>query len=334
MDTKRTCKVNEDIDDLTISIGTFDNYEVLEKCLRSIFDNNSQLKYKVFVVDNDSMDDSAAKIENAFPQAILIRKKAKLGFCGTHNLVISKSQSRYVLILDDDTVILPGTLEKMVAFMDSHMEVGMAGCRTLNPDGTFQKSFGVIPSLKTQFMETFRLSDYWPEELYSKVNTVKEVEWVNGPFMLVRSEVLKEVGAFDEYYYTIVCEADWCYRIRKAGWKVVYVPEAEIIHEGALITESKDILTQMRFYVNVYYFFHKHYSWLSSLMLRPVMMFRAVSRMACFLVLSGLRSDIKEESRKRSRLAWEVMKLSLSPVPYKLPKRLSYPQGLYEEKRA
>ena len=159
----------------------------------------------------------------------------------------------------DDTIIFKGTLEKMVSFMDHHPEVGMAGCKTLNPDGSFQKSYGLVPSLKTEFLTSFGMSSLWPDRLYKDVSSVRDVEWINGPFMLVRRQVLEEVGAFDEHFYTVVCEAEWCQRIRKAGWRVVYVPEAEIVHTGALITQSKSLITMLRVYVNTFYFFHKHY---------------------------------------------------------------------------
>lgn len=310
-------------DDLTISVGTFENFRVVEKCLRSIYESKPQLRFKVFIVDNASKDDSALKIETAFPQVTLIRSKTKLGFCGTHNLVIRQNQSRYVLVLDDDTIILKGTLEKMVAFMDACPEVGIAGCRTLNPDGTFQISYGLVPSLKTEILIALKLSDFWPNKLYNNNSSIQEVEWVNGPFMLVRSEVLKEVGAFDETFYTVVCEADWCYRIRQEGWKVVYVPEAEIIHSGALITASKNYVTQLRYYVNRYYFFHKHYSRVASILLRPIMMLGAILRMFYFISVLVLQPGNYREAQKKIRVTWKVIRLSLSATPYKFPEELS-----------
>ena len=307
------------VDDLTISIGTFDNYKIVKKCLSSIYENSPNLKFKVFVVDNDSSDDSVSRLASEFPQATFIKAKSKLGFCGTHNLVIRRSQSRYVLVLDDDTIILKGTLKKMVAFMDDHREIGIAGCKTLNPDRTFQKSYGLFPSLKTELLIALKLSDFWPDSLYKDNSSVQEVEWINGPFMLVRSELLKEVGAFDEHYFTIVCEADWCYRIRKAGWKVVFVPEAEIIHSGGFITGAKDYATLIRTYVNRFYFFYKHYGRIASIMLRLIMMLGAILRIIYFLSIYFLQRHYSLEARKRIKVAWQVIKLSLSRYPYNFP---------------
>ena len=179
------------MDDLTISIGTLDNYPVLERCLRSIYEEDAPwLTYRVWVVYNGSGDDDTIpnRIETFFPQVTLVRKSGPLGYCATHNLVLSQCESRYVLILDDDTIVPRGTLARMVAFMDAHPAVGMAGCKTLNPDGGFQKTYGLLPSLRTELLNVLRPDSFWPDRLYEDTLTVREVEWLNGSFMLARSE--------------------------------------------------------------------------------------------------------------------------------------------------
>lgn len=220
--------------DLTISIGSVGKYDVLERCLRSIFENDDGTpSIEVRVVFNARGNDGVCeRIEADFPRVRVIRRDNPLGYCAAHNLVLNDARSRYILVLDDDTVVSRDTLRRMVAFMDAHPRTGLSGCKTLNADGSFQRTYGLYPSLRTEFMNTFTRCSLMPRYLYRDVDSVREVNWLNGSFMFARSETAREVGGFDERYYTYACEADWCYRIRKAGWAVVYVPRAEIVHVG------------------------------------------------------------------------------------------------------
>jgi GT2 family glycosyltransferase len=313
--------------DLTISIGTIGNYPVLERCLRSIYKEDFLgLSYEVWVVYNGSGNDGVVeKIEENFPQVSLIKKRHPLGYCVTHNLVLRQCNSRYVLVLDDDTLVQDGTLFKMVGFMDAHPTVGIAGCKTLNADGTFQKTYGVLPSLRTEFRNVFRSSGFWPDHLYQDTSSYREVQWLNGSFMFVRSEVLKEVGLLDEHYYTYVCESDWCYRISKAGWRVVFVPEATITHIGgehSINTTTKKYVNLVRHHVNRYYYFYKHYNSLSNFLLRPIMICGASLRILYFLLLYFFKPAIRDRAKVRIKAFCTVIKISLLPRPYNLPEEL------------
>jgi GT2 family glycosyltransferase len=315
--------------DLTISIGTIGNYPVLERCLRSIYKEDSPgLSYEVWVVYNGSGNDGVVeKIEENFPQVSLINKRHPLGYCVTHNLVLRQCNSRYVLVLDDDTIVQNKTLLKMVRFMDAHPKVGIAGCKTLNADGTFQKTFGVLPNLRTELRNIFRSSGFWPDHLYKDISSYREVPWLNGSFMFVRSEVLKDVGLLDEHYYTYVCESDWCYRISKSGWQVVFVPEATIIHIGgehSLNTTSKRYVNLVRYHVNRYYFFHKHYNEVSLFILRPLMVCGVSLRIFYFLLLYLFKPIIRDIAKERIKAFCTVIRISLLPKPYNFPESLQF----------
>jgi GT2 family glycosyltransferase len=317
------------MEDLVISIGTLDNYHTLAKCLHSIYrEDSSHLSYQVWVIYNGSGDESITeRIEQNFPQAKLIKRKGPLGFCATHNIVLSQCKGRYILILDDDTIVQKETLSSMVFFMDTHPKVGIAGCKTLNPDGTFQKTYGLLPSLKAEFLHIFKPSSFWPNRLYKDISSVREVGWLNGCFMLIRYEVLKEVGLLDEHYYTYSCEADWCYRIQKAGWQVVYVPNAEIIHTGGehSINTNNTVKTYsnlLRYHVNRYYFFYKHYHRFAFFLLRPVMILGASSRVAYFSLIYSLKPNMRLLAISRLKAFLGVIKISFSSKPYNLPKGL------------
>ena len=310
--------------DLTISIGTLGSFDTLQSCLDSIRQEDAPgFTYQIWVVYNGSGDPQiAARIQRTFPEVKLITRPHPLGFCVTHNLVLRQCESRYALVLDDDTIVPKGTLPAMVAFMDASPDVGIAACKTVNPDGTFQRTYGLLPSLTTEFIGIFRPASFWPDSLYKDISAVRSVDWLNGSFLLVRAAVLATVGVLDEHYYTYACEPDWCYRIRKAGWRVAYVPHVCIVHTGgehSINTTVKRYSNLVRHHVNQYYFFHKHYSAASLLLLRPIMIAQAAVRFLRYVALYVLRPASRDVAAPRIRAFLKVMLLSVLPKPYNLP---------------
>jgi GT2 family glycosyltransferase len=260
----------------------------------------------------------------------LIRRPGPLGYCATHNLVLNDADGRYVLVLDDDTVLPRGTLPGIVAFMDAHPDVGLAGCKTLNADGGFQKTFGLVPSLRSEFVNAFRADSFWPDHLYEDLSSVREVQWLNGSFMLVRREALQIVGGLDEHYYTYVCEPDWCFRMHKAGFKVVYLPDIAITHVGGEHSinnkmKATNRLNLVRYHVNRFYFFRKHYGALPTLLLRPIMFTGSLARAALYSALYLFKPELREVAGAKLKACGDVVRLTLSPRPYVLPARLRKP---------
>jgi GT2 family glycosyltransferase len=318
--------------DVAISIGSLGDFEVLKRCLESLAGNATPaLRYEIWVVYNGpGGDGTVERIRASFPEVRLIVEPGPLGYCATHNLVLRQCHARYVLILDDDTIVARGALPRMIRFMDAHPDVGMSGCRTLNPDGSFQVTYGLYPSFRTELRNIFIADSFWPAHLYRDPGRMRDVDWLNGSFMLVRSAAIQQVGILDERYYTVVCEPDWCYRIRKAGWRVVYVPDAEIVHVGNLYSRKNKLTarnhaTLVRYHVNRYYFFRKHYGAWAAEVLRPVM----IAGSALRLVLYGLRflrsRGADEAAGVRVRTFGEVLKLSLGRAPHRMPAHLNGP---------
>ena len=310
--------------DLTISIGNIGNFEQLETCLQSIYGTDrEEISFEVWVVYNGVQDDGVTdRIQATFPRVVLLKRRGPLGYCAVHNLVMSQCKSRYVLVLDDDTIVAPGTLSKMVRFMDANPDVGMAGCKTLNRDGTLQKTYGLLPTLQTELSNAFMGAGFWPDRLYQNTSVVKDVEWLNGSFMFARSSALEQAGLLDERYYTYVCESDWCYRITQAGWRVVFVPDATIVHIGgehSLQTTRKPYVNIVRYHVNRYYYFRKHLGRARMLLLRPIMTLGAANRMMYFWLVWLASPSRREEARTRIKAFWTVMGLALSARPDEMP---------------
>jgi GT2 family glycosyltransferase len=324
--TSPDARAREALPDLAISIGTLGRVEMLERCLATVYEEDDpDLRFEVWVVYNGSEDPAIVRrIRDELPRVRLIVRRGPLGYCGTHNLVLNEAPARYVLVLDDDTLVPKGLLPAMVRFMDENPRVGLAGCKTLNVDGSHQPSFGLVPTLRSELTNAFRPDSFWHPELYRDPDAVKDVEWLNGSFMLVRREALLAVGGLDEHYYTYVCEADWAERFRRAGWRVTYVGTVAIVHEGGehsinnklTVTNAANVV---RYHANRFYFFRKHHGAAAVWVLRPLMAIGSALRLAFYL--PWLRGDAERRAvgRAKIRAFWRVIRLSLGPRPWEMP---------------
>lgn len=313
--------------DVAVTIGNLGSEVYLEPCLRSIYAEDAPgFTYSVLIAFN-GFDDGGLmrRIARSFPQASLLYRRNKLGYTGTYNLLMQASTARYVLILDEDTVVPKGTVPAMVAFMDAHPEVGIAGGTTLNPDGSFQKSYGVMFDLGSELLNALHLSTFWPEHLYRNLTHWRTVDWLNGSFMLVRQTTVDEVGLLDEYFYTFGCEADWCLRIARAGWKVAFVPEVAITHVGgdhSINTTVKSYDAVVRSHINRYFFFRKHYSPLAQGLLRPIMTLGACLRLLKFLALYSVVPSRRAEAAPKIRAFAKIALLGFAREPWRLTPEL------------
>jgi len=218
--------------DLTISIISADNLTLLLPCLRSVFASTHRLTLEVFVVDNASTDGTAEAVAAEFPQVKVIRNTRRLGFSTNNNLVLRQGQGRYLMLLNDDTVVLDGALDTLVAFMDDHPEAGAVGSYLLNPDRSLQAAFASFPH---PVIEAILPATSWTLAKARRQRGPFEVDSVCGAAMLVRREVLDQVGVLDTAFDPIYSEeVDWCYRIRQAGWKIYALPQSRVIHYGSV----------------------------------------------------------------------------------------------------
>lgn len=218
--------------DLTISIISADNLELLLPCLRSVFATTQRITLEVFVVDNASGDGTAEAIAAEFPQVKIIRNAQRLGFSTNNNLVLRQGQGRYLMLLNDDTLVLNGALDGMVAFMDAHPEAGVVGSYLLNPDLSFQVAFASFPH---PVVEAIRPATNWMFRKAQQQQQPLEVDSVCGGAMLVRRQIVEQVGMLDTAFDPIYSEeVDWCYRIKQAGWRIYSLPQSKIIHYGSV----------------------------------------------------------------------------------------------------
>jgi len=217
---------------ISIIIVSFNTKELLKNCLKSLMTYGQWLMVngEVIVIDNASKDSSSEMVKKEFPKVKLIANKHNLGFATANNQGIKASKGESVFLLNSDTEVKPGVLEKLVEFIKSHSGVGVIGARLLNPDGSIQPSVYHFPSLWRAIKE------YWLDkkgeyEKYAPIGErVVNVEAVTGAAMLIPRRTIEKIGLLDERYFMYFEDLDYCQRVKRGGLKVYYLPEAEILH--------------------------------------------------------------------------------------------------------
>lgn len=291
--------------DLTLSIISADNLELLLPCLQSIFDNTGQVSLQVFVVDNASSDGTAAAVSDAFPEINVIQNLEKLGFSSNNNLVLEQSQGRYAMLLNDDTLVRAGALDHMVAYMDAHPHVGAAGAYLLNPDGSFQPSYARFPH---PLLEGLLPTTIWTHRITAHNGQPFAVDSVCGAAMLVRRQAMQEVGLLDTAFDPIYSEeVDWCYRIKKAGWEIVTLPQAEIIHYGSqtmnrVVPRKYELLLSHKLH-----YFRKHNGSVAANIYRAALGLTTVTKLLWWSLRQTLPAR-NRHSREKRDLHWYLLK--------------------------
>jgi hypothetical protein len=249
---------------LSIIVVNWNTRELTVNCLRSIYATQANLQLEVIVVDNASSDDSAPAVQREFPQARLICNPRNVGFAGANNIGLEQASGDFLLLLNSDTIVPPGALQAACAYMQANPDVGLCGVKLLNPDGSFQASHAHFPTLRAEFLSatglgTRLVSPYFPSPAPSAGEIIQDVDWVAGAFMLVRREAYVQVGGMDTDYFMYSEETDWCYRIKRAGWRLRYLPAVTITHIGGASTRQRSAEMTAELNKSKIRFFEKHY---------------------------------------------------------------------------
>lgn len=252
---------------ISIIIISFNVEKLLKECLESIYRESQSAPFDIWVVDNNSRDNSVRMIKDHFPEVHLIENEDNVGFPKANNQAIAKSTADYILLLNPDTIIRDHAIDKMVAFMDAHPDVGVSGCRVLNEDGSLQPACRrSVPTPRVAFFHLSGLSKLFPNSktmakynlTYLDPDQPHEVDAVSGAFLLIRKAVVDRIGALDEDFFIYGEDMDWCIRAKNAGWKVMYYPEAKILHYKGIGCSTNSRKTSYEFY-RAMYLFHKKY---------------------------------------------------------------------------
>ena len=284
---------------LSIAIVNWNTKELLRQCLSSVFGNLDGLQAEVIVVDNGSSDGSAEMVQSDFPSVKLIESGKNLGFARATNLAYQQSTGRYFLLLNSDAVVLRGALSALVRFLDCYPAAGAVGSKLLNGDGTLQRSCSTFPTLLTELFDALYLSKLFPKNRlfgryamsYWDFDSIREVDFAGGSSLLLRRRALEDVGLLDEGFFMYSEEADLCWRLKAGGWKVFYLPSAQVIHYGGQSAKLASKRTSVELYRSKYRFMRKHYGRGAALAYRFVVVLSSAARLAAWMPMAALGPD-------------------------------------------
>ncbi len=253
--------------DLSVVIVSWNVRELLLRCLASVHAGLSEgLTGEVFVVDNASSDGSAAAVAEAFPAVQVLANADNVGFVRANNQAIVRCRGRHVLLLNPDTEMREGALGRLVAALEADRQLGAVGPRLLYADGTVQPSRRRFPTLATALVESTVL-----QRLFARSAIVRrfyvadraddeeqDVDWLVGACLLVRRAAIERVGLLDERFFMYSEELDLCRRLRAAGWRVRYLPAAEVVHYEAKSSEQAPVARHVHFHESRCRYFGKY----------------------------------------------------------------------------
>lgn len=274
--------------DLSVIIISYNTKQLTIDCIKSIISSAKDISYEIIVVDNNSTDGTVELIKNSklksqnYNSKVKIIKNAKNeGFSKANNIGIKESKGRYILFLNSDTIVYPNTLETMVKFMDKNKDAGAATCKVLLPNGKIDDaSHRGFPTPVNSLYYFSGVSRIFPKSKlfsgytlgYLDLNSIHEIDALAGAFMIVRREAGEKVGWWDEDFFWYGDDLDFCFRLKKAGYKIFYVPIVSILHykgaSGGIKNISRDLskadketrrIAQKARFDAMRIFYNKHY---------------------------------------------------------------------------
>jgi len=306
--------------DLSIIIVSWNVRELLGQCLNSILDETGDLALEVVVVDSGSTDGSPEMVASEHPWVHLLSCTENVGFPKGNNLGIQIAAGRQLLFLNPDTVLVRGALTSIFRYMESHHDVGVVGPQLTNPDGSRQSSRRRFPSLATGFVESTWLDRFAPPSVLSRYyaedlpdDVPVDVDWVVGACMMVRGEAIAQVGGMDEAYFMYSEELDWCRRFKDAGWRVVFLPEAKVIHYEGRSSEQAVTARHINFQRAKLRYFRKYHGALQASVLRAFLLL-VYGWQLLWEGLKGILGHRRPLRWQRVKAYWEVLRSGLRPA--------------------
>lgn len=309
-------------EDLTVVVVSWNVRDLLRGCLASIDRGRGDLALQVIVVDSASTDGSAEMVAAEFPWVELIASAENVGFPAGNNLGLARARGRHVFLLNPDTEVIGDALSTLVAYLDAHPDVGVVGPQLLNADGTVQSSRRRFPTLATAFFESTWLERLAPRRLLDRYYVLdrpdgetSDVDWVVGAALMARQSVVQQVGPLDAAYFMYSEELDWCRRIRDAGWRVVYLPAAQVVHHYGKSSEQAVTARHINFQRAKLRYFRKYHGWLACAVLRLYLLAGYLVQ----IVVEGVKWLLgHKRALRRQRIAsyWAVVRSGLRPAGY------------------
>ena len=308
---------------LSVCIVSWNTRDLLRDCLRALFADPQSREWEVLVVDNASDDGSPAMVAQEFSQVQLIVSDENLGFSGGNNLALEQARGRHLLLLNSDTRVESGALGQLVAYLETHPGVGAVGPMLSDGDGRLELSCGRSPSLATEIVHklllhrllTFFRFGGWHHR------SQRSVDWVTGACLMVRAEAADQTGFLDSRMFMCFEDLDWCMRLRRQGWEIVYCPSSRVTHlRGQSIGQDLGrmlVISQQ----SLFYLFQKHFGRGHLQALRLLTAIEMVLRSALWGIGYGLTRSRREERRQRLKAYGQIFYRTLAERSYWSPSR-------------
>ena len=303
--------------DLSIIVVSWNVAELLAACLDSLYAGMGSLRAEVIVVDSGSSDATAALVRERYPQVMLLAQGENIGYTRANNIGLARASGRCLLLLNPDTEISDGALARMVAYLDANPGVGIVGPYTCNSDGSYQSTRRRFPTLATAFFESTWLQPLAPKTLLDRfyVNDAPpdqtlEVDWVQGSALMARREVYAQIGGLDEGYIMYSEEMDWCKRAKDAGWRVVYLADAQITHHGGKSSDQVVARRHILFQTSKLRYFRKYHGRAAAQTLRAFLLLNYVVQLG-IEAAKGLIGHKRALRAERVQQYWQVLRSGL-----------------------
>ena len=281
---------------LTVVVINRNTAGLLQQCLRHIQAADAGCPIETIVVDNGSTDASVAETRRDFPAVRLIVNDHNEGFAAAANRGIDSCDAPLIVLLNSDGFVQDGCLREMVAVMQRDPRIGILGALLVNADGSSQNSAANTPSLITETCKKTLLKRLMPGRYYSRhflPDGPAEVESIVGACMMLRREMLGEIGGFDPGYFFFFEESDLCLRARAAGWRVVLAPQARCVHLQGQTAARTPVAVRIEYWRSRYRFFRKHYGWGTRLLLLAGLLINLLIDVVYFALLSPFKAKAR-----------------------------------------
>jgi N-acetylglucosaminyl-diphospho-decaprenol L-rhamnosyltransferase len=280
--------------DVSVIIVSRNTRVLLAESLASVVADSDRLAVEVSVVDNASTDGSVEMVRDRFPQAHLIANSENVGFARANNQALVEATGQYLLLLNSDARLAPGSLTELIRWADNKPKAGIVGVKLLNPNGSFQAAWNRFPTPISAWLEPWGLwawltrNPYYPSCPPDLAVDARPCDWVGGACLLARAEAVRQVGYLDERFFLNGEEVDWCYRMHQAGWQVWYTPSIEVVHHGGASGNRKEFQALARLYHSKVAFIGKHYGRLTAEVLVVSLRLSALAKAGLWLMRSIL----------------------------------------------
>ena len=295
--------------DISIVIVSWNCKRFLLDCIASLQGQAPNDLMEIIVVDNASSDGTPEAVHRHFPNVTLIENDANVGFARGNNIGIDRTTGRYICLINPDVIVLDNCIVRMRDYMDSKTDIGMLGPKIVKRDGTVQRSCMRTPTLWNQFCRALGLDTltnrsrvfggYLMNDF--QYDEVRDVDVINGCFWMVRRTALNDVGNLDPRFWMYADDLDWCWRFRKAGWKIVFFPEAQAVHYGGGSSEQAPLYCYVQMQKANLQYWRKYHNLASYCCYWGLLYLAHAMRSAAFSCLYLLKSSARSRMLPKMR---------------------------------